>query len=443
MIISNTKSTAQAIIRSSGSENINDLIDELAHNNSILVYITDTDGELLYSSDEWGGMRKKGIVSEGGGAKGKRSEKHLGGGYRSLPDEYSIFLEKLTESESGNIEIRNDNYYVYGSYIDYKEAGNKAVLYVGASIDAVGASVTIISMQLVWVTILSVVVGFILSWFIARRFSSPVKRLSSKAKRLGEKDYEAGFRKGFCTELDELSDTLDKTNEKLIESREFQMELLANVSHDLRTPLTMIKGYAEMIRDISWEDSRQCSEDVAVIIKEADRLTALVNEIMEYSELKSEGKEKETERIDLSRLVSRASASFEALKKPEGIIVEKEIEDGVYVNGNSGKLERALYNLLDNAARHTDISKKIKVALSSDKKTVKIAVSDHGCGIPQKELQNIWDRYYTTRMRKGKGVSGLGLAIVKQITGLHNGSCTAYSKPGEGSTFVIELPTAE
>ena len=443
MIIGNTKKTAQSIITNSSSENINDLIDELAHNNSILVYITDTEGELLYSSDEWGGMRKKGIAAENGAMKGKKGEKHLGGGYRSLPDEYASFLEKLTASDNGTVEIRDDNYYVYGSYIDYSGTGKKSVLYVGASIDAVGASVTIISMQLVWVTLLSVVVGFILSWFIAGRFSSPVNRLSAKAKRLGERDYEPGFGKGFCTELDELSDTLDKTNEKLIESHEFQMELLANASHDLRTPLTMIKGYAEMIRDISWEDSRQCGEDVAVIIKEADRLTALVNEIMEYSELKSEDREKDLIRLDLSRLAARTATSFEALKKPEGIIVEKSIEDGIFVDGNSGRLERALYNLMDNAARHTDDSKRIKVSLALEKKTVRISVSDYGSGIPEEELDHIWDRYYTTRMRKGKGVSGLGLAIVRQITELHKGSCKVYSKPGEGSTFVMELPSAE
>lgn len=437
MIISNTKNAAENIISDGKNENINDIIDELSHKNSVLVFVTDTDGNILYTSDEFSGMRKRGFNEENNEMKTRKADKHSGG-YRSLPNNYSEFLEKL--SENNIVEIRSENYYVYGSYMDYYRTEEKAVLYIGAVIDAVGASVTIISMQLVWVTVLSVIAGFVLSWFMSRRFSVPVAHLSQKAKLLGEKKYSPEFKKGFCTELDELSDTLDKTNEKLNESRAFQTELLANVSHDLRTPLTMIKGYAEMIRDISWEDEKQCSEDVAVIIKEADRLTALVNEIMEYSELKSDGRKEDFTKTDLSSLVKMTAVSFENLKKPDGITVEKNIQENIFINGSESRLERALYNLMDNAARYTDDSKKINISLSSENGRAVISVRDYGSGIPENELEHIWDRYYTTRMRKGKGVSGLGLAIVRQIAQMHGGNCYARSEHGNGSIFIIDLP---
>lgn len=439
MVIRNTKNAAESIVDNSTSDDINDVIDDIAHDNSILVYITDEDGSLLYSSDEWGGMKKKTNVPDNSASKARKIEKRPGG-YRSLPDEYDRFLKSLSESSDGTVELRDESYYVYGTYIDYYHSDKKAVLYVGATIEAVGSSVNIISMQLVWVTVLSVIVGIILSMFIAKRFSSPVDRLSAKAKKLGEKDYENGYQKGFCTELDELSDTLDRTNKKLIESKEFQMELLANVSHDLRTPLTMIKGYAEMIRDISWEDEEQCGNDVATIIKEADRLTALVNEILEYSELKSDGGPEPMEKTDLSRISSSAADSFKALKKPEGITVETDIEPGIFINGNEVRLQRALYNLMDNASRHAGSDKTIKVSLISRDRTAVLSVADHGEGIPKEEIDHIWDRYYTSRMRKGKGVSGLGLAIVKQITELHGGKCLVRSEKGKGSEFIIELP---
>ena len=437
MVIRNTKSAAEKIIADGKNENINNEIDELTHNNSILVYITDTNGNILYNSDEFSGMKKRGISAENDEMHGKKYGKHQGG-YRSLPDGYGEFLEKLSENHI--LEMQSENYYIYGSYIDYYNTEETAVLYVGAAIDAVGASVTIISIQLVWVTALSVAVGFVLSWFIARRFSVPVGILSEKAKKLGEKDYSAEFQKGFCTELDELSNTLDKTNKKLNESRDFQMELLANASHDLRTPLTMIKGYAEMIRDISWEDEKQCSEDVAVILKEADRLTAIVNEIMEYSELKADDSTKDFEKINISQLVNRTAVSFENLKKPDGIIVEKDIEENIFVSGNESRLERALYNLMDNAARYTGDSRKIKISLTAENGRAVLSVRDYGNGIPENELAHIWDRYYTIRMRKGKGVSGLGLAIVKQTAEIHNGNCHADSEQGKGSNFVIDLP---
>ena len=442
MIIGNTRSAAEKIALCSSTDTVNDEIDTIARNNSLLVYVTDTEGNLLYSSDEFSGIHKKTPSAVNNDYRIRRGEKEQRG-YRSLPEEYNEFLEKLISSESSNVELRSDGYYVYGSYIDYYDTEGRSVLYVGAAIDAVGASVNIISMQLVWVTLLSIVVGFVLSWFIAKRFSVPVNSLSEKAKKLGEKDYKTEFKKGFCNELDELSDTLDRANENILESREFQLELLANVSHDLRTPVTMIKGYAEMIKDLSWQDEKQCSEDLSVIIKEADRLSALINEIMEYSELKSEGKLEEFEKLDLSQLVSGSASSFEMLKRPEDVTVEKSISKDIFISGSRSRIERALYNLMDNAARHTDESRRIMVSLDAEKGMAVISVTDFGEGISEEDMKNIWDRYYTTRMRKGKGVSGLGLAIVKQVSELHGGKCSVFSESGKGSTFSIEIPLAE
>ncbi len=441
MVMGNTRNAAREIIENSQSENIQQLIDQLAHENSILVFITDRNGKVLYSSDEFKSIHMKshngsGIGAEQNQPKGEMKEKH-GDNYRELPLIYGDFTDQLEQSESGYAEFSQDGLYVYGSYIDYADSDDQAILYVSVTIDAVGSSVTVISIQLVWVTVLSLLAGFILSWFIARRFSRPVDVLSEKAKRLGEKDYSDEFRKGFCAELDDLSDTLNKTNDKLNRSRDFQMELLANVSHDLRTPLTMIKGYAEMIRDISWEDKKQSAEDLAVIIKEADRLTALVNEIMEYSELQTDSVKEELMPVNLSQLVEKAADRFETLYKPDGIVIERNIHPEIIIIGHIGRLERALYNLMDNAFRHTGNGKKIRITLTAESGKAKLSVTDFGSGISQEELPHIWDRYYTSRQRKGKGVSGLGLAIVKQITELHSGICQVETEPGKGSTFTL------
>lgn len=436
MLIGNTRSAARRIAENSQDENINDIIDELTHDNSILVFITDENGNILYSSDEFKGLHdKRHTGSEVSGRKGERR----GDTYRMLPDGYDEFLDKLEESDNGIAEYSMESLYVYGAYIDYYGSSERAVLYVGVTIDTVGASVQIISIQLIWVTVLSLLAGFILSWFIARRFADPLARLSGKAVKLGEKDYPTDFKKGFCSELDQLSDTLDKTNDKLNRSRDFQMELLANVSHDLRTPVTMIKGYAEMVRDISWEDEQQCQKDLAVVIKEADRLTALVNEIMEYSELQTDSVKEEFVPVDISRLTRKVADSFDTLYKHEGIVIEQSIDDGILVNGNSGRLQRALFNLMDNAFRHTGDGKRIKVALHVQDGTASLEVTDFGEGIPESELPHIWDRYYTSRQRKGKGVSGLGLAIVRQIAEMHGGSCSVTTEKGKGSTFIIKL----
>ena len=203
----------------------------------------------------------------------------------------------------------------------------------------------------------------------------------------------------------------------------------------------MIKGYAEMVRDISRTDEQQCNADIEVIVRESDRLSAMVNEILEYSEMQSAEFRPEFDDVDLSSVVGRVCGNFESLYSREGGHIETDIESDIIVNGNAGKLERAVYNLLDNAVRHNGDSKVINVALKSENGTATLSITDHGSGIPEQELENIWDRYYTYRQRNKKGVSGLGLAIVRQIAGMHGGKCKASSIQGEGSTFTITLKT--
>lgn len=432
MIIKNTVAAADSIESQFGSSRIADYIDEVSRENSVVVYVTDTEGNLLYSSDEF--RKMQGMHEERGGRFFRDDHPH----YRELPENYGAFLQALAQSDDGTAELRSDGLYVYGRTITYNNAA--AVLYLGTTLGAVGSAARIIRTQLLWVTLLSVAVGFVLAWFLSRSFAKPIAQLNEKAHQLGEKQHDAPFAEGFCTELDDLNGTLDRTAEKLKQNREFQNEFLANVSHDLRTPLTMIKGYAEMIRDISRENAQQCAADVAVIVEESDRLTALVNEILEYSELQMTDREPVAEQADLSEIVGSVTDSFENLYAKDGFTFARSIAAGIQISGNASRLQRAVYNLLDNAVRHAGDDKWIGVTLSSDGQTAAVEISDHGSGIAPDDIERIWEKYYTNRQRRGKGVSGLGLAIVKQTVTMHSGKCEVRSEPGKGSTFRIILP---
>ena len=437
MIIRNTVKVADKISSESQSSDITSYIDDVSRSNSILVFVTDTDGNILYSSDEY----KKGHKFRDDQPEMPYNSGNAGPlpHYRELPENYAEFLSAVKDSENGEAELQNDDIYVYGRLTDFYGSDEKAVLYVGTTLNAVGSTARIIRIQLIWVTLLSMIIAFVLALFMSKSFSKPVSQLNEKAHRLGENDASAEFSEGFCTELDELNTTLDSTADKLKKNREFQNELLANVSHDLRTPLTMIKGYAEMIRDISREDEKQCAEDVAVIVEETDRLTALVNEILEYSELQMSDSEAVMNDVDLSETVASVADSFGKLYSKDGYVFERNIADDIHIKGNVSRLQRAIYNLLDNAVRHAGEDKWIGITLRTDNDKAIIEISDHGSGIAPEELEHIWDRYYTKRQRSGKGVSGLGLAIVKQIVSQHNGVCKAESEVGAGSVFSIEL----
>ena len=291
---------------------------------------------------------------------------------------------------------------------------------------------------LLWFTFRILLIAFLIAWLISKKFSVPVDQLSVQARMLATDSYTPIFEKGFCTELDGLSESMDEAAAMLSEAKEYQKELLANVSHDLRTPLTMIKGYAEMVRDVSWEDEASRNADTGIIIREADRLTALVNEILEYSKLQERGISIEFAIVDLSALVMRIVSRFEPLMREQGIEIDQNIDEGCTVNGDSKLLESMAYNLIDNALRHTSSSGRVTVMLqkSSD---ILFEVQDHGEGIDEADIPYIWEKYYTSRQRGSKGVSGLGLAIVKRIAEIHDAQYGVDSKKGEGSRFWIKL----
>ncbi len=440
MLAENTRAAAEEIAASAKDENYSGVIDELSAANSLLVFITDKDGVIRYSSDSYKSSYHSFEDHSGGEDnpfhKGEKMDWQIGN-YRNLPDGYDEFLSALSKSENGTVEYKTDSQYIYGRYIETAD-DEQAVLYVSAALGAVGATASIIRIQLLWVTALSLAIAFLIAWFLARRFAAPIGQLSNQAKMLADEHYVTQFQKGFCLELDELSDVLDQTAGELAEAKRYQKELLANVSHDLRTPLTMIKGYAEMVRDISWEDEAQRYSDTGIIIREADRLTALVNEILAYSSLENEKEKREFSEVDFSILVKKVVEQFEPLLIHDGGAIESNIEEGCVVNGDQALLTRAVYNLVDNAVRHMGENRKVIVSVKKLDSIV-LEVIDHGAGIDEKELPHIWEKYYTSRQRGNKGTSGLGLAIVSEIAEIHGAEYGVSSEKGQGSRFWMSM----
>ncbi|MDO4960603.1 MAG: ATP-binding protein [Eubacteriales bacterium] len=440
MLEKRTFSAMEQMAADGVNDSFTDTIDNLAYEDSLLVFVTDENGSILYSSDSYKSYYHQDDEHGGGENNPYRKDGQMNwqiGAYRNLPDGYAEFLQTLQSSEDGTASYKTDSKYICGKRIQTAD-GNDAILYVSVTLGAALATASIIRTQLLWVTILSLLIAFAIAYYISKKFSVPISQLSEQAKMLGEENYKDTFQKGFCSELDNLDETLHVSSIRLQEARTYQKELLANVSHDLRTPLTMIKGYAEMVRDVSWNDDAKREADLDVIVREADRLTSLVNEIMEYSQLASDDFKSVFTDVNMSRVTNRVLDRFTPLFEKEGGVIERSIEEGLTVTGNEELLERIVYNLVDNAIRHTGESKKMTVSLVGGN-NVCLEVCDYGDGIAEEELPHIWEKYYTSRQRGHKGVSGLGLAIVKQIAAIHGAETSVESKSGAGSTFRILL----
>lgn len=439
MAIRGAEKAAEKMAEHSGDADFYDVIDETASANSLLVFVTDPEGNILYSADEYKGLYRKTEPEEHrNGNPWFSSDEVMNwekGALRNLPYSYEALLAKLREYGTNSVGfITEDNAaYVTGTVLD---SGN--ILSVSMPLGTVGGTVRILRLQLVWVSALSLIFGFCLAGAISRRFERPVAKITASAKQIAAGDYHPKLPKGFCAELDELSDTLGETARHLEKAQNAQREFLANVSHDLRTPLTMIKGYAEMVKDISWSDAEKREKDLDIITREADRLTALVNEILDFSTMQSNNEPQEYGVIDLSRAARDVVGQFAPFCEQNGLVIEAAITDGFMAAADEAQIKRVMYNFIDNAVNHTGDSKKIRVSLAAKNGSARFAVTDYGKGIAAEDIPYIWGRYYTARSRKNKAVvSGLGLSIAKEILTAHRAKFGVDSK--DNCTFWFEL----
>lgn len=281
-------------------------------------------------------------------------------------------------------------------------------------------------------------VGGLLSTFISR----PVSEVTEEAKELARGSFDLNIRKDyFFSEIAELSEALDTAKREMSKADRVQRELISNVSHDFKTPLTMIKAYASMIREISGDNKEKRDAHAQIIIDEADRLSALVSDVLDLSKIKAGGIEERTV-FDLSEDVKSIVSRFDYLAETQGYKIETVIDDGLEVNADRSRIGQVVYNLVGNAVNYTGEDKRVRVKLYKKENAARLEVIDSGKGIPPDEVDTIWDRYYrseSTHKRPVRG-TGLGLSIVKNILLQHASPFGVVSEVGKGSCFWAEFP---
>lgn len=279
-----------------------------------------------------------------------------------------------------------------------------------------------------------------LAILISRNISVPIEKMNTAAKRLAKGDYNADFAVNGYREVMELSDSLTQAADALSQNDTLQKELIANISHDLRTPLTMIVGYSEVMRDIPGENT---PENVQVIIDETKRLSDLVNDLLDLSKLQAGTRKPKPEVFSLSDTVRSVMSRYSKLTERDGYRIEIDIDQDVDVRADRTMLLQVIYNLINNAVNYTGEDKLVRVTQRTlrDSGKVRISVTDSGEGIAPDQIPLIWDRYYKVDKvhRRAMIGTGLGLSIVKQILEAHQATYGVESKQGKGSTFWFEM----
>ena len=230
----------------------------------------------------------------------------------------------------------------------------------------------------------------------------------------------------------------------MIKAEKVRRDFLTNVSHDIRTPLTLIKANAEMIRDLSGDIKEKRDRNTQTIINEADRLTLLVEDILDLSKLEAGVAEMSDELVSLSAVAESVIAQFDVLKERDGYVFETDISPDVFVRCDAKRLTQVIYNLVGNAINYAGDDRKVIVKVFKDGDMAKVEISDHGKGIPEEELDHVWERYYRSNQNKRNVVgSGIGLSIVKNILISFGAEYGIKSSAGKGSTFWFALKLAD
>lgn len=422
---------AEIFVTSLENSDLTSVVDTIKERNDLYVEVWTTDGQsLLISASAIPGIQEKMTYDE----KVDLYNRTVGAG-GELMEKY--FIEMSTAE---TVAFRSESEEVILYSILLKNDGKEGLLIVSSRISPVNATVMTLRTQLIYVTVAMLVLALLSAFIMARIVSRPIYKINESAKKLGKGNYNVEFVGGGYREISELADTLTQTEQELSKVNNLQKELVANISHDLRTPLTLITGYIEMMRDFPEEDT---TENVQLVLDECQRMTTLVRDTLDISKIQSGTVELYRESFSLTEAIRECIDRFQGLVEKTGHKLSFTYDEEIYVCADPLRISQVLYNLINNAITHTGQDQEVFVSQKELDGKVYVEIRDTGDGITPEALPYIWDRYYKVdKVHKQSFTgTGLGLSIVKSILDMHkNAEYGVESVTGEGATFWFSLP---
>ena len=423
------------IMHTKGAADFTERVYATALNNEFCISVFGSDGRLLTTADVGGGciihvvddktlndLYQKAL--ENGGEYFHRAAL---GGFQNAKEHNTIL--------SGKYNVRDRILYV-----SVKDTPRGALIMLfDAAVSPVNLLKGAVTMQLILVSIVLILAAGIMANVLAKNLSQPIADVNRAAKKLTAGEYDVQFTGESYREIYELSDTLNQTANDLRRTDRMQKELIANISHDLRTPLTLITGYCEMMRDIEGENT---PENMQVVLDETARLSSLVSDLIDVSKYQSGAQKMEIESVDLDFLILETIERYRKLMAGSDYTFVYESVGPTFANCDKKRILQVIYNLVNNAVHYAGEDKTVILRLAAAEGGKKrVEVIDHGDGIAGEDLPLIFDRYYKVDKVHKRAVTGtgLGLSIVKGILESHGAAYGVESALGEGSTFWFEL----
>jgi two-component system sensor histidine kinase BaeS len=299
--------------------------------------------------------------------------------------------------------------------------------------------------RLVFSGLIGVAAALVLGFALTQSISAPLRNIARAARSVARGNYRQRVPATGPREVRDLAANFNRMTEEVQRSQQTLRDFLANISHELKTPLTSIRGFSEAMLDGTIDDDAGIERSAKIISDESNRVLRLVQELLDLSRIESGQVPMQQEDIDLHELFEHVREVFALRSEESGVAVTLSVNGRAHVLGDFDRLEQVMNNILDNAFRHTPNGGSVRVACRDlQPGTLQVTVSDTGPGISANELPHLFERFYrgdnnTAAPRKGYG---LGLAISREIVRAHGGEIWATSEPGSGTTFVFTLPTA-
>jgi len=353
----------------------------------------------------------------------------------------------LDQTFDGDDQVETTSHPSYGfevlvlSILFNSDTGAKYVALATIPLAPINDMIAITSQFLTYASLLLLLIAGILAYLISRQLTRPIRKLTKAAEEIEKGELGARVSThskdeigALCLSFNNMADTLEKTGN-------LRTEIVENVSHEMRTPLSIIKGYADLIGEMETQDPETTKSQLAIISKEADRMDFLLGDILDFAQMQSGMLEIKSESFDIVRCVSNVINSYQSILKESNleIIFQKNADGSVL--GDQRRIEQVLHNLIKNAINYSPDGGSVMVTLDDADDAVKIGVQNGGPTIPKEEIELIWDRYYRTKGIKKRNImgSGLGLSIVKSILEAHQAGFGVDSQESTGTTFWFNL----
>lgn len=341
----------------------------------------------------------------------------------------------INSSNDETIKIGND-YIIQSIRID-----SNTVVLIGSVIPKSSIASALLKSHIIYFAFILLLADFIVSYYVSKLLNKPILKITDSARNMASGNYEPDNNDYSIVELNELRDVLNYARSEINNTDKLRRDLMANVSHDLKTPLTMIKAYAEMTKDLTGNNKKKREENLDIIISEADRLNLLVNDILNLSKLENNIEQPNYEDYDLITEINEIVKKYQIIKEVENYKFILNTPKKALVNADKKQINQVIYNLINNAINYTGDNLEVYINVTEQKDSYLVEIKDTGKGLTEEQINLIWNKYYKDEKnhKRYKTGTGLGLYIVQNILKCHNFPYGVASEVDKGSNFFFNI----